>query len=146
MGNKLSIDSNIPKKKRLDLPLILASGLIFFGFLAIQKKYTLNPANIKMPISCKVATISWCWLMNRANKTAIKVCTKTTTEAPAAKLIASFLPSCKLILAAVMLIKPGRITAKKAIQKPKTSGKKLVIYLILKRIYVIALLISKYCF
>ena len=66
------------------------------------------------------------------------------TEAPSAKLNASFFPYCKLIFAAVILIKPGRITAKKAMQKPKTSGKKNSIYLILKRIYVIALLISKY--
>jgi hypothetical protein len=45
------------------------------------------------------------------------------TEAPRAKLIAIFLPSCKLIFAAVILINPGGITAKKAIKKPKTSGK-----------------------
>jgi hypothetical protein len=45
-------------------------------------------------------------------------------EAPSTKRNASFFPSCVLTFAAVMLIKPGGITAKKAMKKPNTRGKK----------------------
>jgi hypothetical protein len=55
-------------------------------------------------------------LINLAKITATYVCRKTTVEAPTAKLNASFLPSSKLILAAVILINPGRITARTAKQ------------------------------
>ncbi len=67
--------------------------------------------------------------------------------APVAKEIASFLPSTALTFAAVILIKPGGIIPIDAITKPNNKGTmNSKFYLILKRIYVIALFISKYCF
>ena len=67
-------------------------------------------------------------------------------NAPNTNIMARFLPSIKLTLAAVIFIIPGGITPTIAAKKPKKKGRKIDIYLILKRIYVIALLISKYCF
>ena len=68
------------------------------------------------------------------------------TKAPAANNKARFLPSCVLIFAAVILISPGGKTPTNEVIKPKKSGVIMFIYLILKRIYVIDLFISKYCF
>ena len=74
--------------------------------------------------------------------------------APVTKSMALSLPSFMLTFAAVILINPGNEIPMQADKKPDKKEKakfnflefENYFYFILKRIYVIALLISKYCF